>query len=157
MNKVTDPTPAPPLEGRGVPHGVPAAGKAAAAPLPCRGGVGVGSVTKIYLVLRILGFILKKTGKTLSFWLRLRLCWCSVMFCLASQLAARTCHYAINPYGISTRTKEKPEKPEVMNNVQSAMSNEKSCDFGFSCLCCTALGCLWLLGKGMGKLAYTAL
>ena len=51
MNKVTDPTPAPPLqgrgvphgvpapplEGRGVPHGVPAAGKAAAAPLPCRG------------------------------------------------------------------------------------------------------------------------
>ena len=50
MNKVTDPTPAPPLEGRGVPHGVPAfhlegrevphgvpaAGKAVATPLPCR-------------------------------------------------------------------------------------------------------------------------
>ena len=55
MNKVTDPTPAPPLEGRGVPHGVPAAGKAVATPLPCRGkatgrraqlgnGAGVGSV-----------------------------------------------------------------------------------------------------------------
>ena len=28
MNKVTDPTPAPPLEGRGVPRGVPVAGKA---------------------------------------------------------------------------------------------------------------------------------
>ncbi|MCR4958559.1 MAG: hypothetical protein K6B13_08155, partial [Prevotella sp.] len=28
--EVTDPTPAPPLEGRGVPHGVPAAGKAIA-------------------------------------------------------------------------------------------------------------------------------
>ena len=44
MNKVTDPTPAPPLEGRGMPHGVPAAGKAVATPLPCRGGAGVGSV-----------------------------------------------------------------------------------------------------------------
>ena len=44
MSIVTDPTPAPPLQGRGVPHGVPAAGKAVAAPLPCRGGVGVGSV-----------------------------------------------------------------------------------------------------------------
>ena len=44
MNKVTDPTPAPPLEGRGVPHGVPAADKAVAPPLPCRGGAGVGSV-----------------------------------------------------------------------------------------------------------------
>ena len=32
MNKVTDPTPAPPLEGRGVPHGVPAAGKAVNSP-----------------------------------------------------------------------------------------------------------------------------
>ena len=58
MNKITDPTPAPfpsearpfpltrlpvafpvafPLEGRGVPHGAPAAGKAVATPLPCRG------------------------------------------------------------------------------------------------------------------------
>ena len=66
MNKVTDPTPAPfpscarlfplmrlpvafpvafPLEGRGVPHGVPVAGKAVATPLPCRGGAGVGSVS----------------------------------------------------------------------------------------------------------------
>ena len=58
MNKVTDPTPAPPLEGRGVPHGVPAfhlqgrgvphgvpaAGTAVATPLPWRGGAGVGSV-----------------------------------------------------------------------------------------------------------------
>ena len=42
INKVTDPTPAPPLEGRGVPLGVPAAGKAVVAPLPCRGGVGGG-------------------------------------------------------------------------------------------------------------------
>ena len=45
MNKDTDPTPAPPLEGRGAPHGTPASGKAAAAPLPCRGGAGVGSVS----------------------------------------------------------------------------------------------------------------
>ena len=42
--KYSDPTPAPPLQGRGVPHGVPAAGKAVATPLPCRGGAGVGSV-----------------------------------------------------------------------------------------------------------------
>ena len=42
MSIVTDPTPTPPLQGRGVPHGVPAAGKAVAAPLPCRGGVGGG-------------------------------------------------------------------------------------------------------------------
>ena len=33
------------LEGREVPHGTPASGKAAAAPLPCRGGAGVGSVS----------------------------------------------------------------------------------------------------------------
>ncbi len=42
MIEYTDPTPAPPLEGRGVatavsnPHGTP---------LPSRGGAGVGSVT----------------------------------------------------------------------------------------------------------------
>ncbi len=47
MIYITDPTPPPPLQGRGVPHGVPAAGKAVAAPLPCRGGVGVGSVTML--------------------------------------------------------------------------------------------------------------
>ena len=41
MNKVTDPIPAPPLEGRGV----LADRTAVAAPLPCRGGVGVGSVS----------------------------------------------------------------------------------------------------------------
>ena len=36
----TDPTPAPPLHGRGVPTG----NGGGAAPLPCRGGAGVGSV-----------------------------------------------------------------------------------------------------------------
>ena len=42
ITKITDPTPAPPLEGRGVPSGVPAAGKAVAIPLPSRGGVRGG-------------------------------------------------------------------------------------------------------------------
>ena len=44
-NNNTDPTPAPPLEGRGMatagevqPHGTP---------LPCRGGAGVGLVTLV--------------------------------------------------------------------------------------------------------------
>ena len=47
----TDPTPAPPLEGRGVPTeshtsgNVPTATDGAADPLPSRGGAGVGSVT----------------------------------------------------------------------------------------------------------------
>ena len=36
------PPPTPPLQGRGVPTEFQAAGKAAAAPLPCRGGVGGG-------------------------------------------------------------------------------------------------------------------
>ena len=68
MDMISDPTPAPPLQGRGVPaesraagkaHPQPvpsgrevpaeshAAGKAVAAPLPCRGGAGVGSLTSI--------------------------------------------------------------------------------------------------------------
>ena len=39
---ITDPTPAPPLEGRGVPADILQL-KAVAAPLPSRGGAGVGS------------------------------------------------------------------------------------------------------------------
>ena len=45
MIYITDPTPAPPLQGRGVPRGVPAADKAVAAPLPLRGGAGGGVFT----------------------------------------------------------------------------------------------------------------
>ena len=47
MVKVTDPTPAPPLHGRGVPIVFHVTNMAAAAPLPCRGGVGVGSVSSV--------------------------------------------------------------------------------------------------------------
>ncbi len=36
------PSATPPLEGRGVPHGVPSANDGAAAPLPSRGGVAEG-------------------------------------------------------------------------------------------------------------------
>ena len=42
MIKILTPPPTPPLQGRGVPTEFQAAGKAAAAPLPCRGGVGGG-------------------------------------------------------------------------------------------------------------------
>jgi len=45
MNLITDPTPAPPLDGRGEPTGFRAADKAKAIPLPSRGGAGVGSET----------------------------------------------------------------------------------------------------------------
>ena len=43
--KNTDPTPTPPLQGRGVPTEFHPQSEAEAAPLPCRGGVGVGSVS----------------------------------------------------------------------------------------------------------------
>ena len=45
---VTDPTPAPPLEGRGMPCGLPPAGKAVAVPLPSRGGAR-GGVSNLVL------------------------------------------------------------------------------------------------------------
>ena len=41
--RILTPPPTPPLQGRGVPCGLPAAYKAVATPLPCMGGAGVGS------------------------------------------------------------------------------------------------------------------
>ena len=45
----TDPTPTPPLQGRGVPTEFYPQSEAEAPPLPCRGGVGVGSVSSFYV------------------------------------------------------------------------------------------------------------
>ena len=47
VSKLQTPPPTPPLEGRGVPAESLAANKAAAAPLPSRGGAGVGSVITV--------------------------------------------------------------------------------------------------------------
>ena len=58
MNKVTDPTPAPPLEGRGAAAALPATGTPRGTPLPCRGGAGVGSDT--LLICTKLFFIITK-------------------------------------------------------------------------------------------------
>ncbi len=47
--RYTDPTPAPPLQGRGVPTDFHLQREAEAAPLPCRGGAGVGLVSLFYV------------------------------------------------------------------------------------------------------------
>ncbi len=47
VSKLQTPPPTPPLEGRGVPAESLAANKAAAAPLPSRGGAGVGSAITV--------------------------------------------------------------------------------------------------------------
>ncbi len=50
--KDTNPTPAPPLQGRGVPHGVPSANDGAALPSLQGEGLGVGSVISVIFWLR---------------------------------------------------------------------------------------------------------
>ena len=50
MEKVSNPTPAPPLQGRGVATALTAARDSVGAPLPYRGGAGVESLTKSYPV-----------------------------------------------------------------------------------------------------------
>ena len=45
LNEVSDPTPAPPLQGRGAATALFAGWESAGPPLPCRGGAGVGSLT----------------------------------------------------------------------------------------------------------------
>ena len=52
VSKLQTPPPTPPLEGRGVPAESLAANKAAAAPLPSRGGAGVGSVISPHEILK---------------------------------------------------------------------------------------------------------
>ena len=44
-DEVSDPTPAPPLQGRGAATALFAGWESAGTPLPCRGGAGVGSLT----------------------------------------------------------------------------------------------------------------
>ena len=65
MNRVTDPTPAPPLDGRGEPTEFQAASKAAAAPLPSRGGVGGGVC--IFIILSYSLSITKSCAKLVYF------------------------------------------------------------------------------------------
>ena len=49
INRVSDPTPAPPLHGRGAAAAILCGWNPVGTPLPCRGGAGVGSLTKAHL------------------------------------------------------------------------------------------------------------